>query len=128
MEQVQDKSGQVARLDVKSKSSYEQKEWLPPEAMVAEECLVRVEVERLNNLPMELEEIDKPPEKRTIRDKTVRKVLVPGRGRSKKKRLEGSMVVRSLDNFVVRVLSPAKRDREELVGTEDAVAKWAKLE
>ena len=57
MEQVQDKSGQVARLDVKSKSSYEQKEWLPPEAMVAEECLVREEVEMLNNLPMELEEI-----------------------------------------------------------------------
>ena len=53
---------------------------------------------------------------------------MPGMGRSKKKRLEGSMVVRSLDNFVVRVLSPAKRDREELVGTEDAVAKWAKLE
>ena len=100
MEQVQDNSGQVAR----------------------------VEVERLNNLPMELEEIDQPPRKRTIGEKTVKKVLVPGRGRSKKKRLEGSMVVRSLDSFVVRVLSPAKRDREELVGTEDAVSKWAKLE
>ena len=98
---------------------------MPPEAIVTEECLVRIEVERLNNLPMELEEIDQPPRKRTIGDKTVRKVLVPGRGRSKKKRLEGSMVVRSL---VVRLLSPAKRDREELVGTEDAVSKWAKLE
>ena len=40
----------MARLEVKSKSSYEQKEWLPPEAMVTEECLVRLEVERLNNL------------------------------------------------------------------------------
>ena len=57
-------------------------------------------------------------------DKTVRRVLVPGRGRSKRKRQEGSMLVRSLDNFVVRVMSPGKRDRDEMVGPK----KRAKLE
>ena len=144
MKQVQDMSGQVARLEVKSKSGYGQKEWLPPEPMITgEECLVRIEVDRLNNLSKGLEETDQYPRKRKIGDeiarrmkpfkkgseeqelgaKTIRRVVVPGRGRTKQRRMEGSMVVRSLDSFVVRVMSPAKRDNEGLVGTEDESSK-----
>ena len=135
---------------MKSKSGYGQKEWLPPEPMITgEECLVRIEVDSLNNLSKGLEETDQSPRKRKIGEdiarrmnpfkkatkeqelgaKTVRRVLVPGRGRSKQKRLEGSLVVRSLDSFVVRVMSPSKRENEELVGTEyESSKKRAKLE
>ena len=98
MEQVQDMSGQVARLEVKSKSGYGQ-EWLPPEPMITgEECLVSIEVDKLDNITKQLEDTDQPSRKRNSGDvkkevneqelvnKTVRRVLVPGRGRSKRKR------------------------------------------
>ena len=107
MKQVQDMRGQVARLEGKSKSGYGQKEWLPPEPMITgEEGLVRMEVDRLNNLSKGLEETDQSPRKRKTGEdiarrmqpfkkapkeqelgaKTVRRVLVPGRGRSRQKR------------------------------------------
>ena len=102
--------------------------------ITGEECLVSIEVDKLDNLPKQLEDTDQPSSKRNIGDvkkevneqelvnKTVRRVLVPGRGGSKRKRQEGSMVVRSLDNIVVRVMSPAKRDRDTMVWTKDGGA------
>ena len=75
-------------------------------------------MDRLNNLSKGLEETEQELG-----------VAVPERGRSKQRRMERSMVVRSLDSFVVRVMSTAKRENVGLVGTEDESSKKrAKLE